>query len=129
MTGQKRGEFLKDKAERFFKNALELFQRKEYDLSAFNLEQSVQLFLKYALWKKLGDFEKTHEISELLEDFKAVSAQKSKITELILNHQEGIAHLEITYIESRYLPAQFFEKQVERMIDFVQQLKTVIDQE
>ena len=129
MIPQKRGEFLKDRAERFLRNALELFQRDEYDLAAFNLEQSVQLFLKYVLWKKLGDFEKTHEISKLLDDFKEVSAQKPKISELISTYQEVIADLELAYIESRYLPAQFFKNQVEKMADFVQKLKSLIEQE
>ena len=123
MTNSDRGEFLKDRAERFFRNARELFAREEYDLAAFNLEQSSQLFLKHALWKKLGDFEKVHRISTLLEDFREVSKDKQAVDGFMASHKEVIADLELAYIESRYLPAAFFKEQVQKMINFVEQLK------
>ena len=125
----RRGEFLKDRAERFFKNAIELFNRGEYDLSAFNIEQSVQLFLKYAIWKKLGDFERTHEISKLLNDYMQVAKHKERISKLIEKHRETIADLEMAYIESRYLPSTFFKEQIERMIEFVEELMETIKNE
>lgn len=124
----KKGEFLKDRAERFFKNALDLFSRGEYDLSAFNPEQSTQLFLKFALWKKLGDFEKIHSISRLLSDLREISTNKDKINEFLKRHEETIGALEMAYIESRYLPVQFYKHQVERMIKFVDDLKKLIEE-
>jgi HEPN domain-containing protein len=126
VTESDRGEFLRDRAERFFRNARELFARGEYDLAAFNLEQSSQLFLKHALWKKLGDFEKVHRISVLLEDLREVSKDKQTVDGFITTHKEVIADLEMAYIESRYLPAQFFKEQVQKMIDFVEQLRSFI---
>ena len=126
MSKLDRGEFLRDRAERFFRNARDLFARAEYDLAAFNLEQSSQLFLKHALWKKLGDFEKVHRISLLLEDFREVSKDKHAVDSFIAVHKEVIADLEMAYIESRYLPAQFFQEQVQKMMDFVEQLKSFI---
>ncbi len=125
----KKGEFLKDKAQRFFRNAIELFNREEYDLSAFNLEQSAQLFLKFALWKKLGDFEKVHSIFKLLSDLKEVSDNKDKIEEFFKKHEETIGDLEIAYIESRYLPVQFYRNQVEKMIRLVEDLEKLIERE
>ena len=126
MTMPNRGEFLKDRAERFLRNARELFAREEYDLAAFNLEQSSQLFLKHALWKKLGDFEKVHRISLLLADLQEVSKEKPTVEAFITAHKEVIVNLEMAYIESRYLPAQFFKEQVQRMINFVEQLKILL---
>jgi HEPN domain-containing protein len=126
VTKSDRGEFLRDRAERFLRNARDLFAREEYDLAAFNLEQSSQLFLKHALWKKLGDFEKVHRISLLLEDFREVSKDKRAVDSFIAAHKEVIADLEMAYIESRYLPAQFFPEPVQKMIDFVEQLKGFI---
>jgi len=41
--------FLKKKAQKFYKQALRLFEEKDFELSAFNLEQSCQLFLKYLI--------------------------------------------------------------------------------
>jgi len=126
VTMPNRGEFLKDRAERFLRNARELFAREEYDLAAFNLEQSSQLFLKHALWKKLGDFEKVHRISLLLADLQEVSKEKPTVEAFITAHKEVIVNLEMAYIESRYLPAQFFKEQVQRMINFVEQLKSLL---
>lgn len=120
------GEFLRDTADRFFRNARDLFARRQYDLAAFNLEQSSQLFLNHALWKKLGDFEKVRRISLLLADFREVSTDKQTVDGFIATHKEVIAGLELACIESRYLPAQFFEEQVQRMINFWEQLKAVI---
>jgi len=39
---------------------LELFEKKVYNLSAFNLEQAAQLWLKYLIAKKLGEWPQTH---------------------------------------------------------------------
>jgi HEPN domain-containing protein len=45
-------EVLRERAEEFLRNAEELFQKRVYDLSAFNLEQYCQLMLKYKLLVK-----------------------------------------------------------------------------
>lgn len=126
MSTPDRGEFLRDRAERFFRNARELFAREEYDLAAFNLEQSSQLFLKHALWRKLGDFQKIHKLSTLLEDFAEIANDQQTVRDFTAAHKEVIAGLEMAYIESRYLPAQFFKEQVYRMIDFVEHLKMLL---
>jgi HEPN domain-containing protein len=52
-------EFLKEKSRKFYLNAIYLFKNCIYDLSAFNLEQSCQLQLKYLIAKKVGDWPKT----------------------------------------------------------------------
>ena len=122
----KSGEFLKDRGLRFFKNGVELFNRGEYDLSAFNIEQAVQLILKYAIWKKLGDFEKTYEVSKLLNDYKDLIDEKAKVDEFIKKYERTINDLEVAYIESRYLPSQFFKEQIEEMINFFEELTDLI---
>ncbi|MBC7194672.1 MAG: HEPN domain-containing protein [Caldisericia bacterium] len=121
------GEILKDRGLRFYKNGVELFKRGEYDLSAFNIEQAVQLILKYAIWKKLGDFEKTHEISKLLNDYLNLIQDKEKLKNLIEKHTRTIVDLEKAYIESRYIPTYFFKEQIEKMIDFFEELIKIIE--
>jgi HEPN domain-containing protein len=86
----------------------------------------VQLILKYAIWKKLGDFEKTHEISKLLNDYKNLIDEKEKFEEFIKKYERTINDLEIAYIESRYLPSQFFKEQIEEMINFFEDLIDLI---
>jgi HEPN domain-containing protein len=57
-------EFLKKRSKEFYENAKSLFRKRKYNLSAFNLEQSCQLFLKYLIAKKVGDWPKTHYLKE-----------------------------------------------------------------
>lgn len=123
----KSGEILKDRGLRFYKNAVELYNRGEFDLSAFNLDQASQLLLKYSIWEKLGDFEKTYEISKLLNDYKKLVKDSGKIDEIIKRYKKTIIDLEVAYIESRYLPSTFFKDQIEDMINFVQELIDIIE--
>ena len=45
----KEGEILKIRAERFLETARDLYKKEYYDLCAFNIEQAIQLFLKYEI--------------------------------------------------------------------------------
>jgi HEPN domain-containing protein len=119
------GEILKIRAERFLETARDLYKKEYYDLCAFNIEQAVQLFLKYEIWKILGDFEKTHKISELLDHYKIVSGKVKEIDSLKENYKQTIYDLEIAYIESRYLPAQFLKEQIDLMFKFVEDLLNI----
>jgi HEPN domain-containing protein len=119
------GEILKIRAERFLETARDLYKKEYYDLCAFNIEQAVQLFLKYEIWKILGDFEKTNKISELLDHYKIASGKVKEIDSLKENYKQTIYDLEIAYIESRYLPAQFLKEQVDLMFKFVEDLLNI----
>jgi HEPN domain-containing protein len=119
------GEILKIRAERFLETARDLYKKEYYDLCSFNIEQAVQLFLKYEIWKILGDFEKTHKISELLDHYKIASGKVKEIDSLKENYKQTIYDLEIAYIESRYLPAQFLKEQIDLMFKFVEDLLNI----
>ena len=119
------GEILKIRAERFLETARDLYKKEYYDLCAFNIEQAVQLFLKYEIWKILGDFEKTHKISELLDHYKIASGKIEEIDKLKENYKQTIYDLEIAYIESRYLPSQFLKEQIDLMFKFVEDLLSI----
>ncbi len=119
------GEILKIRAERFLETARDLYEKEYYDLCAFNIEQAVQLFLKYEIWKILGDFEKTHKISELLDNYKIASGKVKEIDDLKEKYKQTIYDLEIAYIESRYLPAQFLKEQIDLRFKFVEDLLNI----
>jgi HEPN domain-containing protein len=121
------GEFLKERADEFVKLAEYAYKRKKYDLAMFNLEQAVQLYLKYKIWQKLGDFRKTHSIKNLLKDFGKVYKKSKKIKKLINDNLKLIRDLEIAYIESRYLPAQFLKEDVDKAFEFIEELKNILD--
>jgi HEPN domain-containing protein len=60
-------EVLKEMTYSFVKNAIRLFEEKEYDLSAFNLDQFRQLLLKYKLLIETGTYPRTHSLRILRE--------------------------------------------------------------
>jgi len=117
------GEILKERADEFVKLAEYAYKRKRYDLAMFNLEQAIQLYLKYKIWQKLGDFEKTHSVNKLLKDFGKAYKKSKAINKFIKENLKLINDLEIAYIESRYLPAQFFKEDVDKAFEFLNKLK------
>ncbi len=81
------------------------------------------MLLKYVMWKHLGDFEKTHEISKLLNDYlKLIKKNKENLENFIQKYEKIIIDLEKAYIEVRYFPSKFFKEQVEGMICFIKDL-------
>jgi len=121
------GEILKERADEFVKLAEYAYKRKRYDLAMFNLEQAIQLYLKYKIWQKLGDFEKTHSITKLLKDFGRVYKKSKVINKFIKENLKLINDLEVAYIESKYLPAQFLKEDVDRVFEFLNKLKNLIN--
>jgi HEPN domain-containing protein len=117
------GEFLKERADEFVKLAEYAYKRKRYDLAMFNLEQALQLYLKYKIWQKLGDFEKTYSINKLLKDFGRVYKKSKAVNKLIKENKKLINDLEVAYIESTYLPVQFFKEDVDKTFEFLNKLK------
>jgi len=70
-------EVLKERAYAFLKNAKRLFEEKEYDLSAFNIEQFCQLLLKYKLLIKTGTYPRTHSLLRILRELDAAYPEKN----------------------------------------------------
>jgi len=118
-------EFLKENAEAFLKNARDLFSKGVYQLVAFNCEQAVQLFLKYILAKKLGEFPKTHSLKRL---FREVENFCPALKELAEEHITLVGDLEFAYIASRYYPAEFTHKEVSLMIEFAEKVKDLTNE-
>lgn len=115
------GKFLQTRAGEFLENAKRLLSEGKYALAAFNFEQSAQLFLKYFLFNKLGDFPKTHSLKRLLRGTGEVT-NKRKIRAFMEKNADVLSNLENAYLTSRYFPVEFEEKEVENMKNFVQTL-------
>jgi HEPN domain-containing protein len=99
-------ELLKRRALSFLRNARSSFEQGEYDISLFNIEQFIQLYSKYLLYKRMGDFPKTNSIIRLLKDIVKVYDAK-ELENFIQDHLEGLYLLEEAYISSRYLPREY----------------------
>jgi len=118
-----KADFLKEKAEAFFEDAKYDISRKKWFLAAFHLEQTCQLYLKYCLFKEYGDYPKTHSLNELFDEFKKGFPQKSKEIEKIQKDKASvIGDLNQACITSRYLPVDFTQQQIEKMLEFTTDL-------
>jgi HEPN domain-containing protein len=115
-------DFLEKRAEEFFENAKELFKKGVYPLAAFNLQQAAQLYLKYYLFLKLKKYPKVHLLGELLKGIGKVYKKEKEVEEIIEKNANIISDLNQAYFTSRYLPAEFFKSQIERMLKFVEEL-------
>jgi HEPN domain-containing protein len=107
-------EFLKKRSKEFYENAKSLFKQRKYNLSAFNLEQSCQLFLKYLIAKKVGDWPKTHYLDELIKEL-AKAYKKKSILKYYQKKELFFDDLTDAYFTSRYFPREFTKTIVEKM--------------
>jgi len=115
-------DFLKERAESFLENAKDLIKKEDYPLAAFNLEQSAQLYLKYYLFLRLRKYPKIHLLGELLKGIGQAYDKKEEVDEIINENANIISDLDQVYLTSRYLPAEFFRTQLEKMLKFVKEL-------
>jgi len=121
--GKEEGKFLKERAEEFLSGARYHLSKRNWELGAFNLEQTCQLYLKYFLFKELGDYPKIHSLSELLKELGKVYPQEKKRIEKIRKEKASIiGNLDQAYITSRYLPVEFNQFQAEEMFQFTKGL-------
>lgn len=119
-------EFLKERAESFFRDAELAIKESRWNSAAFHLEQACQLYLKYFLFKKIGDFPKTHSLRRLLKSIGKAYSKEEDIDNFVERNEEVIFTLEQAYIVSRYLPVEFSEKQVNKMLQFFKELLTLL---
>jgi len=116
-------EFLKENASSFYRNAKYLYENGEYNLAAFNIEQAMQLMLKYFLAVKVGDFPRTHSLRRLFREVKDVCPELWRFYE---SHASVVGNIESAYIASRYYPIRFGKIEVEEMINtYVEFLKVL----
>ncbi|MBU5688101.1 MAG: HEPN domain-containing protein [Candidatus Aenigmarchaeota archaeon] len=118
------GLFLKKRAIDFLENGKRNLYEGKFDLAAFNLEQSIQLFLKYLIFQKKGDYPKTHSLKSL---FKEISEYIKDFEKILKSNVEIIGDLESAYIGARYLPIEFLKEEVEKMVEFSEKIKNLVE--
>ncbi len=109
------GEFLRERALKFLKIGKRLLEEGILDLAAFHFHQASELMLKYGLFRKTGDYPRTHSIRRLLKLFSKVTGDEAIIS-FLKENINALANLENAYMTSRYLPAEFYEEEVESML-------------
>jgi len=101
-------ELLRKRALSFLRDARGDFEHGDYDLVLFHVEQLIQLYSKYLLYKRVGDYPKTHSIVRLLKDVAKVYDSR-ELNDFLSRNLEAIYLLEEAYISSRYLPREYDE--------------------
>jgi len=117
---------LKKRARAFLESAKADFERGDYDLVLFHVEQFLQLYLKYLLYLKLGDYPKTHSVTRLLRDLRKVR-RETVLDKFYDENLEMINLLEEAYITSRYLPREYDEEIARRALKFAERAFEVME--
>ncbi len=112
-------EFLKERAKGFYDVAVFLLDKRDYALSAFNIEQAVQLALKHFIGTTLGDFPKTHSLKTLFQECIKICPSLKDLYEANVNL---IGEIEDAYIMTRYYETKYEEQEVRNMITFYAKL-------
>ncbi|MCD6209170.1 MAG: HEPN domain-containing protein [Thermoproteales archaeon] len=119
------GNFLKRRALAFLDIAKINCEKGYYDLVLFHVEQFLQLYLKYLLFRKIGDYPRTHSLIRLIKDVIKVYKEES-VEKLLQENMETLYLLEEAYITSRYLPRQYDKEIAERMLKFAEKALGVL---
>ncbi len=90
-----------------------------YDWAAFEIEQSLQLFLKGKLIESGVEFPSVHEIRELVELLGKVR-QDNYLLGLLKKKQLELSLLEDVYVTSRYIPKEIKREEVLELLAFVE---------
>ena len=119
-------EILKERAYAFLKNAKRLFEEKEYDLSAFNLEQFCHLLLKYKLLTKTGTYPRANSLVRILRELDVAYPERNLFS-FIESEILYLTKMKDVYIVSRHLPRRFERREVEQLLAFAERFKDVIE--
>lgn len=117
-------ELLRRRALSFLMDARVDFERGDYDLVLFHVEQFIQLYIKYLLYRRIGDYPKSHSIVRLMRDLARVYGDES-LNEFIGGNLETLYLLEEAYISSRYLPREYDAEIASRILRFGEKILEV----
>lgn len=118
-------ECLVERSRRFYETAEMQIEKGFYDLAAFSLEQSLQLYLKACLLKLGLEFPRTHSVRRLLELIFEVIGN-NKIKEILSKRSVELGSLEDAYITSRYIAREYSFDEVKRLKDVVDEVISVV---
>ena len=100
-------------------------ERGFYDLAAFSLEQSLQLFLKAALLKFGLEYPRTHSVRRLLELLHEVTGRE-EVRKIIREYILELGLLEDAYIASRYVIRDYGRDEVLKLKRAVQEVMNAV---
>jgi HEPN domain-containing protein len=121
-------QLLKRRAQRFLYNAKNDYKEKFYDLSAFHVEQALQLYIKAVIFELFGKEYRGHGIRELLGYSSKLLRENEyenlsrKVSEIIAEFREQLIHIEDSYITSRYEIIEYNSEDIKSLIETAEKL-------
>lgn len=124
VTRREEEEHLLKRSRNFLETAEYQINKGFYDLAAFSLEQSLQLFLKAKILAEGADYPKTHSVRVLLEILSDLVPEnkKSSVKEILDKYLLELSVLEDAYITSRYIMREFTKREVEKLAKSVREI-------
>ncbi len=101
------------------------FERGDFDICMFHLEQAAQLLIKAKLLDIKGLFERTHSLRRLLSDLAKIW-KKKEIMDFIKRNRKVLRDLERAYVSARYISEEFFEDEVKEAFRVVKELRDLL---
>ncbi|MEM2815809.1 MAG: HEPN domain-containing protein [Candidatus Bathyarchaeia archaeon] len=125
MTCQEEYKCLIERSRRFRETACMQADRGFFDLAAFSLEQSIQLYIEACLLKLGLEYSRTHSIRRLMELLYEVTGRE-EIKTLVSKFSVEVGALEDAYITSRYTARTYSPEEIMRLKKVVEELTHVI---
>ena len=119
-------EILRRRALDFLEEARIALKRGSFDIACFLAEQSLQLYLKFALLKALGDYPRTRGARRLLGELNRVLGSED-LEEFIKANRARLSALEDAYFMARYFVKEYDAEDAEDMVKLAEETIEVIN--
>ncbi len=129
MSAKAEFEQMMERSDRFLKTAESTLEKGFLDISSFNANQALELFLKARVLRLAGDYPHTHDIKELLITLGKVCEPKyaGTVENILREKSLELKAVQDTYITSRYFFTSSSENEVNRMIGFIKELERSLE--
>ena len=104
-------EFLRRNALKFLEEAKEAFSKGDYGFTMLFVEQFFRLSLKYILYKRYGEFPKTHSLKLLFE-----LTRSSDLADYYRRNLDLLREIELSYIAARYMDVEYSRRVAEEAL-------------
>lgn len=121
-------EFLKERGREFWDVALENFEKGRWNITILHLEQALQLWLKYLIALKAGEWPQHHFLTKFIEEVINIY-NFERLKKFYDENRLAIGQIEAAYISSRYTPKKFSQEDIEAALDLSVKLTKVLEDE
>jgi len=118
-------EFLRERALQFLEMSKTAAERGFYELALFHAEQAPQLYVKYLIYRRLGDLPKTHFLRDLLDRAAELYGDVCGLGEFLRRRSAVLTLLEHAHMTSRYLPLRARREDYEAARDVLEEAARV----